>query len=69
MATWEYKIVELSSGGLFSSSEEPTKSDLDTLGEQGRELATSLTGSKRGLGGRPKSRTTALIFKRPVGTQ
>ncbi|MFH5843349.1 DUF4177 domain-containing protein [Haladaptatus sp. CMAA 1909] len=66
MDEWEYKIVELSDGGLFGGSEEPTEADLNELGEEGWELASSLTGSNKTLGGRPKSETSALVFKRPV---
>lgn len=65
MAEWEYKIVELSDGGLFGGSEEPTEATLDDLGEKGWELAAALTGSNKTLGGRPKSETSALVFKRP----
>lgn len=65
MTTWEYKIVDLSSGGLFGSGDSPTEASLNQLGDRGWELATSLVGSKTGLGGRPKSRTSALVFKRP----
>jgi len=66
MTEWEYKIVELSGGGLLGGSDEPTEAQLDELGADGWELATSLTGSKTGLGGRPKSKTSALVFKRPI---
>lgn len=65
MTEWEYKIVELADGGLLSSGGEPTEADLNELGAQGWELAASLTGSERSLGGRPKSKTDALVFKRP----
>lgn len=65
MTEWEYKIVELSGGGLFGGTEEPTEESLDELGAAGWELATALTGSSRSLGGRPKSVTDALVFKRP----
>ncbi|WP_368410780.1 DUF4177 domain-containing protein [Haladaptatus salinisoli] len=65
MTEWEYKIVDLSSDGLFSNSDEPTEADLNELGGRGWELAASLTGSSRSLGGRPKSETSALVFKRP----
>lgn len=65
MTEWEYKIVDISSGGLFGGSDEPTEASLDELGAEGWELATSLTGSSRSLGGRPKSETSALVFKRP----
>lgn len=64
MPRWEYKIVDLSDGGLFGSGTEPTEETLDELGERGWELAASLTGSGRSLGGRPKSETNALVFKR-----
>jgi hypothetical protein len=65
MRQWEYKIVELSGGGLFGGGEEPTEASLDELGAEGWELAAALTGSSRSLGGRPKSETDALVFKRP----
>ena len=68
MQQWEYKIVELSSGGLFGGGEEPTEASLDELGTEGWELAAALTGSSRSLGGRPKSETDALVFKRPRET-
>ena len=66
MAQWEYKIVSLSSGGLFGGSSQPTEADLNDLGADGWELAASLTGSNTGLGGRPKAETNALVFKRRV---
>jgi hypothetical protein len=66
MTEWEYKIVALDGGGLFGSSDEPTERSLNDLGADGWELAASLTGSSRSLGGRPKSETSALVFKRPV---
>jgi hypothetical protein len=69
MDQWEYKIVELSDGGLFGGSDVPTESSLDELGAEGWELATSLTGSKTGLGGRPKAKTDALVFKRPISEE
>lgn len=66
MTEWEYKIVRLSDGGVFSSGEEPTEDGLNELGAQGWELAAALTGSHTSLGGRPKSDTEALVFKRPL---
>lgn len=65
MTEWEYKIVELDDGGLFGGGEEPTEASLDELGAAGWELAAALTGSSRSLGGRPRSETDALVFKRP----
>lgn len=65
MEEWEYKIVDLSDGGLFGSSEKVTEETLNKLGNQGWELAASLAESSRSLGGRPKSETSALVFKRP----
>ncbi|WP_150123205.1 DUF4177 domain-containing protein [Haladaptatus sp. R4] len=38
MDEWEYKIVELSNGGLFGDSEKPTEAGLNELGERGWEL-------------------------------
>ncbi|SEO81317.1 protein of unknown function [Halogranum amylolyticum] len=65
MPQWEYKIVSLERGGLFGASEGVSEELLNRLGEDDWELAASLTGSETGLGGRPKSRTSALVFKRP----
>ena len=65
MPEWEYRIVELDGGGLLGGGEEVTEERLDELGAEGWELAASLTGSTRSLGGRPKSETDALVFKRP----
>lgn len=65
MTEWEYKIVELADGGLPGGGDEVSEAQLNDLGEEGWELATALTGSKTGLGGRPKSKTDALVFKRP----
>lgn len=65
MTEWEYEIVELSDGGLFGGPEQPTEASLDELGAEGWELAASLTGASRTLGGRPKGETEALVFKRP----
>lgn len=65
MTRWEYKIVDLSGGGLFGGSDAPTEAELNDLGEEGWELAAALTDSRRSLGGRPKSETSALVFKRP----
>lgn len=64
MREWEYKIVSLSDGGLFNSSEQPTEADLNELGDKGWELAGTLTESKTGLSGRPSGSTQALVFKR-----
>ncbi|MFC6724729.1 DUF4177 domain-containing protein [Halobium palmae] len=64
MSEWEYKIVSLDSGGLLGGGDEVTEPQLNELGARGWELAASLTGSERSLGGRPKSRTEALVFKR-----
>lgn len=65
MHEWEYKVVELSGGGLLGGDEDVTEERLNEIGGEGWELATALTGSKRSLGGRPKSVTDALVFKRP----
>jgi len=65
MQEWEYKIVDLSSGGLLGGGEGVSEQRLDELGADGWELAAALTGSSRSLGGRPKSETEALVFKRP----
>ena len=65
MRQWEYRIVELADGGLFGGDEEPTEASLDDLGPEVVELAAALTGSSRSLGGRPRSETDALVFKRP----
>ncbi|MFD1514641.1 DUF4177 domain-containing protein [Halomarina rubra] len=64
---FEYKIVDTSGGGLLSRGDGlPSEVDLNDLGEQGWELTTSFVGSKRSLGGRPKSTTDALVFKRRI---
>lgn len=39
MSTWEYKIVDLSDGGLFNSSKTSSEEALNKLGDQGWELA------------------------------
>ncbi|RXK48039.1 DUF4177 domain-containing protein [Halorientalis pallida] len=65
MTAWEYKIIELSDGGFLGGGDEVSEALLNDLGEDRWELATALTGSRRSLGGRPKSTTDALVFKRP----
>jgi hypothetical protein len=65
MTEWEYRIVELSGGGLFGGEEEPTEAQLNELGAEGWDLAASLTESSTGLSGRPSGETGALVFKRP----
>jgi len=65
MTEWEYKIVRLGGGGFLGGTEDPTEEGLNELGAEGWELAASLTESSRSLGGRPKSETAALVFKRP----
>ncbi|EJN61303.1 protein of unknown function [Halogranum rubrum] len=60
MSEWEYKVLHIQ-GGNGTVSEDL----LNRYGDDGWELATSLTGAKTGLGGRPKSTTDALVFKRP----
>lgn len=67
MTEWEYKIVSLDGGGgLFGGGGGTTEAELNELGADGWELAAALTGSSRSLGGRPKSETDALVFKRPT---
>lgn len=68
MSHWEYRIVDLDGGGGFLSGggEQVTEQLLNEMGQDGWELVTSLTGSERSLGGRPKSTTEALVFKREV---
>jgi len=65
MTTWEYKIVEVSGGGLFGGDRGPTEAELNELGSEGWELAASLTESSTGLSGRPSGETESLVFKRP----
>ena len=65
MQQWEHKVVKLEGGSYFSDGAMPTEAELDELGAEGWELATSLVGTGIKLGGRGGS-TTHLVFKRPV---
>lgn len=65
MTEWEYRILSVESGGLFGGGGGTTETELNELGADGWELAATLIGSTRSIGGRPKSETDALVFKRP----
>lgn len=58
MPQWEYKIVELSGGGLFGGGEEPTEASLNELGGDGWELVDTVDYVGGG--------TKYLVLKRPA---